>query len=72
MVLPFHGGIMGSIPVRVTISLARKQRRYVVCEFFFCLKIGLVRYFKFSVRNGTSSSMILPFIKESKRLVHSL
>lgn len=41
---PFHGGIMGSIPVRVTSSLARKQRRYVVCEFYFCLKIGFVRY----------------------------
>ena len=41
---PFHGVIMGSIPVRVTISLARKQRRYVVCEFSFCMKIGLVRY----------------------------
>ena len=41
---PFHGVIMGSIPVRVTISLARKQRSYVVCEFSFCLKIGLVRY----------------------------
>ena len=41
---PFHGVIMGSIPVRVTSSLARKQRSYVVCEFSFCLKIGLGTY----------------------------
>lgn len=32
---PFHGGIMGSIPVRVTIQRSRKQRKYVVSEFFF-------------------------------------
>ena len=32
---PFHGGIMGSIPVRVTIPKSRKQRKYVVSEFFF-------------------------------------
>lgn len=31
---PFHGGIMGSIPVRVTIPYARKQRKCVVSEFF--------------------------------------
>lgn len=32
---PFHGGIMGSIPVRVTIQHSRKQRKYVVSEFLF-------------------------------------
>lgn len=32
---PFHGGIMGSIPVRVTIQHSRKHRRYVVSEFFY-------------------------------------
>ena len=32
---PFHGGIMGSIPVRVTTTKAQKQRKYVVSEFFF-------------------------------------
>lgn len=34
----------GSIPVRVTSLLARKQRRYVVCELSFCMKIGLGTY----------------------------
>ena len=32
---PFHGGIMGSIPVRVTIQRSRKQRNIAVSEFFF-------------------------------------
>ena len=36
---PFHGGIMGSNPVRVTKSYARKQRNIAVSEFFILLKI---------------------------------
>ena len=32
---PFHGGIMGSNPVRVTKLYARKQRKYGASEFFF-------------------------------------
>ena len=32
---PFHGVIMGSIPVRVTIQRSRKQRNIAVSEFFF-------------------------------------
>ena len=32
---PFHGVIMGSIPVRVTIQRSRKQRKIAVSEFFF-------------------------------------
>ena len=32
---PFHGVIMGSIPVRVTIQQIRKSRIIVVSEFFF-------------------------------------
>ena len=47
---PFHGGIMGSIPVRVTIQCSRKQRKYVVSEFFFYSENQLcslsVLYFK--------------------------
>ena len=35
---PFHGGIMGSIPVRVTSIKARKQRKYVVSEFLFYIE----------------------------------
>ena len=35
---PFHGGIMGSIPVRVTRHDARKQRNIAVSEFFFYRK----------------------------------
>ncbi len=31
---PFHGGIMGSIPVRVTIQKTRKQCNIIVSEFF--------------------------------------
>ena len=41
---PFHGGIMGSIPVRVTFDKSRKQRIYVVSEFLFFLKIRFVLY----------------------------
>ena len=35
---PFHGGIMGSIPVRVTIQRSRKQRNIAVSEFFIYTK----------------------------------
>lgn len=41
---PFHGGIMGSIPVRVTKSYARKQRKCVVSEFLFFPKIHSTTY----------------------------
>ena len=41
---PFHGGIMGSIPVRVTSSKSRKQRKFVVSEFLFYQKNEFVRY----------------------------
>ena len=32
---PFHGGNMGSIPVRVTIQHSRKQRNIAVSEILF-------------------------------------
>ena len=41
---PFHGGIMGSIPVRVTKPYARKQRKYVVSEFLFIQKLFSTTY----------------------------
>ncbi len=44
---PFHGGIMGSIPVRVTRLYARKHRRYVVSESFFYLATTSVLYLSF-------------------------
>ena len=41
---PFHGGIMGSIPVRVTNYVSRKCLFYGVCEFFFCSISALATY----------------------------
>ena len=41
---PFHGGIMGSIPVRVTNYVSRKCLFYGVCEFFFCSVSALATY----------------------------
>ena len=41
---PFHGGIMGSIPVRVTSYVSRKCLFYGVCEFFFCSISALATY----------------------------
>lgn len=35
---PFHGGIMGSIPVRVTISIARIWLNKAFCGLFFLPK----------------------------------
>ena len=44
MVLPFHGGIMGSIPVRVTTTKSRKQRSIAVSETLFFPKISSTTY----------------------------
>ena len=41
---PFHGGNMGSIPVRVTNYVSRKCLFYGVCEFFFCSISALATY----------------------------
>lgn len=41
---PFHGGIMGSIPVRVTTTKSRKQRSIAVSETLFFPKISSTTY----------------------------
>ena len=41
---PFHGGIMGSIPVRVTITQPHRWLKIAVCGFSFFLKNEFVRY----------------------------
>lgn len=73
---PFHGGIMGSIPVRVTKLDARKQRKCVVCEFYFCLKFKAVRclsaIFSYFVRTYGLPRMFFIICKKSECLVHSL
>ncbi len=38
---PFHGGIMGSIPVRVTISIAHIWLNKAVCELLFFARFGV-------------------------------
>ena len=67
---PFHGGIMGSIPVRVTSIKARKQRKYVVSEFLFYIEKQvcplLVRYLDFC------SGQILFTRSEEKRMPYPL
>ena len=40
----FHGGIMGSIPVRVTTTKSRKQRSIAVSETLFFPKISSTTY----------------------------
>ena len=71
---PFHGGIMGSIPVRDTKSHARKQRKYAVSEFFFYTENRLcpllVRYCEFVADILVLSCAILR--KKTERSVHRL
>ena len=71
---PFHGGIMGSIPVRVTKLYARKQRRCVVSEFFFYIKNRLcpllVRYSDFVADSFALTCAILR--KKTERSIHCL
>ena len=71
---PFHGGIMGSIPVRVTKSYARKQRNIAVSEFYFYSENRvcplLVRYCVFVADILILSCCILR--KETERSVHRL
>ena len=71
---PFHGGIMGSIPVRVTIQCSRKQRNIAVSEFFFYTEIRvcplLVRYSDFVVDSFVLTCAILR--KKAERSVHCL
>lgn len=71
---PFHGGIMGSIPVRVTKSYARKQRNIAVSEFFFYTENRvcplLVRYSDFAADILVLSCAILR--KKAERSVHRL
>ena len=67
---------MGSIPVRVTIMHSRKQRRYVVSEFFFYSENRvcplLVRYS--DIFNGQSFFTFLNYtiLKHIARLVRLL
>ena len=71
---PFHGGIMGSIPVRVTIQHSRKQRNIAVSEFFFYTENRvcplLVRYCDFVADILVLSCAILR--KKTERSVHRL
>ena len=71
---PFHGGIMGSIPVRVTIQCARKQRNIAVSEFFFYTENRvcplLVRYCEFAADILVLCCCILR--KKAERPVHRL
>lgn len=71
---PFHGGIMGSIPVRVTIQCSRKQRKYVVSEFFFYIENRvcplLVRYSDFVADILVLTCAILR--KKAERSIHRL
>ncbi len=71
---PFHGGIMGSIPVRVTRHDARKQRNIAVSEFFFYSENGLcpllVRYCEFAADILVLSCAILR--NKTERSVHRL
>ena len=71
---PFHGGIMGSIPVRVTNSSSRKQRNIAVSEFFFYTENRvcplLVRYSDFAADILVLSCAILR--KKAERSVHRL
>ena len=63
-----------SIPVRVTIQRSRKQRKYVVSEFFFYTEIRvcplLVRYCEFAADILVLSCAILR--KKTERSVHRL
>ena len=74
---PFHGVIMGSIPVRVTIQHSRKQRNIAVSEFFFYTENMvcplLVRYSDFAADILVLSCCILRKKTESSvhRLSHS-
>ena len=71
---PFHGGIMGSIPVRVTIQRSRKLRNIAVSEFFFYTENRvcplLVRYCDFVADILVLSCAILR--KKTERSVHRL
>lgn len=71
---PFHGGIMGSIPVRVTIQHSRKQRNIAVSEFFFYSENRLcpllVRYSDFVADILVLCCCIL--WKKAERSVHRL
>ena len=71
---PFHGVIMGSIPVRVTIQCSRKQRNIAVSEFFFYTENRLcpllVRYCVFAADILVLSCCILR--KKTERSVHRL
>ena len=71
---PFHGGIMGSIPVRVTNHCSRKQRNIAVSEFFFYTENRLcpllVRYSDFAADILVLSCAILR--KKAERSVHRL
>ena len=71
---PFHGGIMGSIPVRVTIQHSRKQRIIAVSEFFFYTENRLcpllVRYCEFAADILVLCCCILR--KKTERSVHRL
>ena len=71
---PFHGGIMGSIPVRVTKPYARKQCKYVVSEFFFYAENRvcplLVRYCDFAADILVLFCAVLR--KKTERSVHRL
>ena len=51
---PFHGGIMGSIPVRVTIQRSRKQRNIAVSEFCFLCKNAICSLFVLYFKNACS------------------
>ena len=71
---PFHGGIMGSNPVRVTRPYARKQRNIAVSEFFFYTENRLcpllVRYCEFAADILVLTCAILR--KKAERSVHRL
>ena len=70
---PFHGGIMGSIPVRVTISTAHIWLNKAFCGLFFLPKFRLVRCLSAIHQNSRihALSLQLASVQKTKRSVHS-
>ena len=74
---PFHGGIMGSIPVRVTNYVTRKWRNTAVCEFFLFREINLATYLPLVLKIcrlhcHLHISLWLFFVSEGKRVDDSV